>query len=82
MVYVVVIDNNLRVSALYKLLHELLSGAVVYVDSVYLRSGHHAVAHLGLRKVESVLKHLHLIINLIVLRVVYARLYKIVEINL
>ena len=82
MVYVTLIYHNLRVAALYELLLQLVDVAVVHVDSVYLSSRYHAVAHLGIGEVERVLENLDLIAHLITTwGTVDRRLQEIVEVH-
>ena len=83
MVDVFPIDNKFRVTALHETVLQLFHRTVFYVNSLYLRTRYHTVAHLGVRKVEGVMEYLHLVLNLVfVFGIVDARLHQIVEINL
>ena len=80
MVYVLVVDYNLRVAALYEFLHKHVCGAVVYVYGVNLSARYHAVPYLGLWEVKGILEYLDLIVYVGILGIVDARLHKIVEV--
>ena len=83
MVDVALVDDNLRVAALYELLHQFVDGAVVDVNGVHLSTRHHTVAHLAVGEVEGVLEYLHLLVNLLVaMCILDARLHEIVEVYL
>ena len=69
---ILAVDDNLRVSALDKLVLQLFDGAFVNVDSLNLRSRHHTVAHLCIGKVQRVMEDFHLFLYLVVLGIVDA----------
>ena len=82
-VYIITIDHYLAMAAVYELVLELFHRAVLNVDGINLGSGYHTVTHLGIGKVEGIVKQLHLVLYLrVVLGIVYARLHQIVEVDL
>ena len=83
MVDVVLVDDNLGVAAFYEFLHEFLGSAVVYVNGIDFGAWHRAVAHFAIGEIESILEYLYFVVYFIfVLRVLYARLHQVVEVNL
>ena len=82
MVDVVLIYDNLRESALYKLVAEFIHCAVLHIHRLNLGAWHHAIPHLGVAEVEGVVEDLHLGgYLLVVLGVVDTALHEIVEIH-
>ena len=81
-VNVFLVDNHFAMTALHEYLQQLVDAAFD-ADGMDFGTRYHAVAHLGIRKVERVLEDFDFIFNLVVtLGVVNARLKKIVEVNL
>ena len=76
MVDVFPIDNKFRVTALHETVLQLFHRTVFYVNSLYLRTRYHTVAHLGVRKVEGIMEYLHLVLYLVlVFSIVDTRLH-------
>ena len=79
---VLLVDEDLGVAALDKLLLQLVGRAVVG-DGIDLRARHHAVADLEVGEVEGILEDLHLVVDLASLRrVVDGGLDEVVEVHL
>ena len=82
MVDILVIDDNLTVTALDEDLTEGLEGGGIF-DGIDLGTGHHAVAHLRLGEVEGVLEDTYLLTDLVFIAgTVDAGLHEVVEIDL
>ena len=83
MVDVALVYDNLRIAALYKHLLQLLQVAGIHVYGIYFGTRNHAVAHLGIWEVKSVLEYIHLVVDIFfILCIIDARLHKIVEVYL
>ena len=82
MVDVTLEDDYLAVSTLYKTLLKLVKGTVICIDGIDFSTWYHAVTNLGIREVKGVLEYLNLIVDVvIVLGIIYAGLYQVVEID-
>ena len=80
-VNILMIDNNLRLSAIHKDGHQVIQRTVV-LYGLNLRSGYHTVAHLSVGKVQSILENLHFLVDIVlILSIINTRLHQIVEVH-
>lgn len=58
--------HDFRITALYELLHQVVNIAFIHINGIDFSTRNHTVTDLRIRKIECILKNLHLIVNFII----------------